>query len=61
VLPCVSRNGGQLAFAGYGQDATTTALLVAYADVLQHGHDFENAERAVDHVLMSDRCMLKPA
>lgn len=54
ALPCVSRDGSRLYFDRCGGDAASVALLIAYADVLQHAHEFENAQRALDRVLTID-------
>jgi tetratricopeptide (TPR) repeat protein len=53
TLPCVSRVEAELRLDDCGSRADTK-LLIAYADVLQHGHDFGNAQRVLDIALIQD-------
>jgi tetratricopeptide (TPR) repeat protein len=53
-LECITRTGDRVELGRCDADSQTTRLLIAYADVLQHGHDFANAERALDVVLSRD-------
>jgi tetratricopeptide (TPR) repeat protein len=54
ALRCVRREASLLVFERCDHDPTTVALLIAYADVLQHAHEFGTAERAIDRVLGID-------
>jgi predicted Zn-dependent protease len=54
ALRCVSYQGAAVSFERCDEDATSSSLLSAYADVLQHGHEFENAERGLNRVLQAD-------
>jgi tetratricopeptide (TPR) repeat protein len=53
TLPCVSRIEDGLRLDDCSSRADTKPL-IAYADVLQHGHDFENAQRVLDIALLQD-------
>jgi predicted Zn-dependent protease len=53
ALPCVYRKSAGLQFDRCVRETDAEALL-AYADLLQHGHDFAAAERALDQLLARD-------
>jgi tetratricopeptide (TPR) repeat protein len=50
ALPCLSKSDGQVQIRGCDPRGKMRELLL-YADVLQHGHDFENAERVLAVIL----------